>query len=67
MIETNSTNDFTLQSSISFILKHKITLIIVFIISTIVIGLLSLMLPNYYKSQVTLMAAESDAVKYLEN
>lgn len=62
MIETNSTNDFTLQSSISFILKNKITLIIVFIISTIVIGLLSLMLPNYYKSQVTLMAAETDAV-----
>lgn len=62
MNETNSTNDFTLKSSIIFIIKHKITLIIVFFISAIIIGLLSLMLPNYYKSQVTLMPAETNAV-----
>lgn len=62
MIENSSNNDFTLKSSISFILKHKIILIIVFIVSAIAIGLISLLLPNYYKSQVTLLAAETNAV-----
>ncbi len=62
MIENNSNNDFTLQSSVSFILKHKIILIATFFISAIVIGLVSLLLPNYYKSQVTLMPAETNAI-----
>lgn len=58
----NSSNEFTIQSIISFVLKHKKILIITFFASTIVIGLLSLLLPNYYKSQVTIMPAETNAV-----
>jgi len=62
MKENNSNNEFNMQSTLSFILKHKLILIITFFVSAIVIGLLSLMLPNYYKSQVTLMPADSNAV-----
>jgi uncharacterized protein involved in exopolysaccharide biosynthesis len=58
----NSNNEFTMKSSISFVLKHKIILIITFFASAIVIGFISLLLPNYYKSQVTIMPAETNAV-----
>ncbi|MCK9164189.1 MAG: hypothetical protein M0O93_07580 [Bacteroidales bacterium] len=62
MTENNSKNEFNLQSTISFIFKHKLILILTFFLSAIAIGLLSLLLPNYYKSQVTLMPADSNAV-----
>ena len=62
MTENNSNNEFNLQSTISFLSKHKLILILVFILSTTAIGLLSLLLPNYYKSQVALMPADSNAV-----
>lgn len=62
MTESNSKNDFNLQSTFAFICKHKLTLVITFFISAIVIGLLSLLLPNYYKSQVALMPADSNAI-----
>lgn len=62
MDNNNSNNEFNMQNTLSFILKHKLILIITFFVSAIVIGLLSLMLPNYYKSQVTLMPAENNAV-----
>ncbi|MFA7082317.1 MAG: hypothetical protein WC135_06865 [Bacteroidales bacterium] len=62
MTENNSNNEFNLQSTISFLSKHKLILILVFILSTTSIGLLSLFLPNYYKSQVALMPADSNAV-----
>ena len=62
MNENYSKNEFNLQTTISFILKHKLILILTFFISAIAIGLLSLLLPNYYKSQVTLMPADSNAV-----
>ena len=62
MNNNNSNNEFNMQDTLSFILKHKLILIITFFVSAIVIGLLSLMLPNYYKSQVTLMPADSNAV-----
>ena len=62
MDKNNSNNEFNMQNTLRFILKHKLILIITFFVSAIVIGLLSLMLPNYYKSQVTLMPAENNAV-----
>lgn len=62
MDKNNSNNEFNMQNTLSFILKNKLILIITFFVSAIVIGLLSLMLPNYYKSQVTLMPADSNAV-----
>ncbi|HHT03404.1 MAG TPA: hypothetical protein GX005_03660 [Bacteroidales bacterium] len=62
MTENSSNHEFNLQSTISFISKHKLILISTFFLSAIAIGLLSLLLPNYYKSQVALMPADSNAV-----
>lgn len=59
---TESNNEFNLKSTIKFILKYKLVLVVTFIASSIIIGLLSLLLPNYYKAQVALMPADSNAV-----
>jgi uncharacterized protein involved in exopolysaccharide biosynthesis len=55
-------NNFSLKDSIRFILKNWKILVIVFFVSAIVIALLSLMLPNYYKAQVTFLPAENYAI-----
>lgn len=62
MTENSSKNEFNLQSTVSFLSRHKLILILIFILGTTSIGLLSLFLPNYYKSQVVLMPADSNAV-----
>lgn len=62
MNQNNSNNEFNLKSTISFVLRNKIILIITFFVSAIAIGAMSLMLPNYFKAQVALMPADSNAV-----
>ena len=62
MNRTDSNNEFNLKGTINFIIKHKLILIITFFVTTITIGLLSTFLPNYYKAQVALMPADSNAV-----
>src|SRR5574344_2825648 len=62
MEESNQTNGFNLKSTIAFIVKHKYALIITFFASAIIIGLLSKLLPDYYKSQVLIMPAENNAI-----
>ncbi|MDR0971458.1 MAG: hypothetical protein LBM25_03635 [Bacteroidales bacterium] len=62
MDSNKNKDDFNLKNAINFIVKHFLALAITFIVSTIVIGGLSLLLPNYYKSQVTLIPADSNAV-----
>lgn len=62
MNRTDSNNEFNLKGTINFIIKHKLILIITFFVTTITIGFLSTFLPNYYKAQVALMPADSNAV-----
>lgn len=62
MNRTDSNNEFNLKGTINFIIKYKLILIITFFVTTITIGLLSTFLPNYYKAQVALMPADSNAV-----
>ncbi|MDR1006275.1 MAG: hypothetical protein LBL74_05370 [Bacteroidales bacterium] len=55
-------NEFNLGESIRFILKYWKVLAIVFVCSAIVTGCITFFFPNLYKSQVTLLSADSNSI-----
>ena len=57
--------ELSFKATFKFLNRHKKVLIITFLASAIVASGISLLLPNYYKSQVTLLP--SDTVKILCN
>jgi uncharacterized protein involved in exopolysaccharide biosynthesis len=55
-------NEFNLKTTIRFVLKYWKVLLIVFFASAIVTGAISLCFKNYFKAQVTLLAADTNSI-----
>jgi uncharacterized protein involved in exopolysaccharide biosynthesis len=55
-------NNFNLKGTIDFFKHHFKLLCIVFIVSGVVSALLSLLMPNYYKSEVLLISSEFNSL-----
>ena len=55
-------NEFNLKGTVRFLVKYRKILTMVFLISAIVTAGISLCFKNYFKAQVTLLAADSNSI-----
>ncbi|MBP3253148.1 MAG: hypothetical protein J6M30_01395 [Bacteroidales bacterium] len=55
-------NTFNFNTTIEFFKRHGKLLCIVFVVSGVVAALLSLLMPNYYKSEVLLLPSEVNSI-----